>query len=409
MPAIKKKWIKANQEMKDTENADNNDEAAGDEDRELAGGDTPAKGKSSSSSKPKKRHIDPSQGGMLRGLDGEVLLEKRKRFVPPAEAKLGEWLDSNLEKRNDVKLSLVQLYKYYTELCQGDGSGIVDIPAFNRMIKNKFGKTVGIKESSVYKTIVKERNLNEKKKPGGGLKLKEIAHEAINHFGNPWNGVRFFALKQYVGTKYPFLKIDQRPKILKRILEMGVGYGQIELVKGIGMAGFYRLPGATPPPPKVKDEVKEEGKSEEADGAGSDAQEPKGKDDAAKTDEKTEAGTKGEDADKQKGPKPKKLEKCNLMRIAHADPKKIEDTFPMAITFQSAPKTANIVKIRRYIQEQYKLTIGDSRWRKAVEGGAEEGHWEYITGSGISGKLHLLMDDFDPDCKLYRALSVSSN
>ena len=52
------------------------------------------------------------------------------------------------------------------------------------MIKNKFGKTFGIKESSVYKSVLKERNLN-KKKSGGGIKLKEIAHEAINHFGNP--------------------------------------------------------------------------------------------------------------------------------------------------------------------------------------------------------------------------------
>ena len=28
---------------------------------------------------------------MLRGLDGEVLQEKRKRFIPPSETKLMEW------------------------------------------------------------------------------------------------------------------------------------------------------------------------------------------------------------------------------------------------------------------------------------------------------------------------------
>ena len=52
------------------------------------------------------------------------------------------------------------------------------------MIKKKFGKTFGIKDSSVYKSVLKERNLNQRK-AGGGVKLKEIAHEAIKHFGNP--------------------------------------------------------------------------------------------------------------------------------------------------------------------------------------------------------------------------------
>lgn len=401
MPAIKKKWIKANQEVSEADSNDNNNGLAGDEDREQIdeASSVKVKGEGALPLKSKKRSIDPS---MLRGLDGEVLQEKRKRFIPPAEAKLSEWLDSNLEKRNDVTLSLVQLYKYYTELCQGQGSDILDIPAFNRMIKNKFGKTFGIKESSVYKSILKERNLNQKK-AGEGVKLKEIAHEAINHFGNPWNGVRFFSLKQYVGTKYPLLKIDQRPKILKRILEMGVGYGQIEVVKGIGMAGFYRLPGAEPPKPKVKHDkvaAQKESKTEDAeDSVESESAEQENKEGHSNEKEKeTETGAGDIDKkDKPKDHKPKKQEKCNLKRVPHGNPKKIEDTFPLAITFQSAPKTASLVKIRRYIQDHYNEIVGDGRWRKAVEGGAEKGYWEYLSGSGITGKLHLLMDDFDPD------------
>ncbi|RUS75838.1 hypothetical protein EGW08_016396 [Elysia chlorotica] len=400
MPAIKKKWIKANQEVIEADTNENNDNAAGEVGVDASSKASP-KG-NVSPVKPKKRNIDPL---MLRALDGEVLLEKRKRFTPPAEAKLSDWLDSNLEKRNDVTLSQVQLYKYYTELCQGEASDIMDMPAFNRMIKKKFGKTFGIKESSVYKSVLKERNLNQKK-PGSGIKLKEIAHEAIKHFGNPYSGVRFFSLKQFVATKYPSLKIDQRPKILKRILEMGVGYGQIDLVKGIGMAGFYRLPGAEPPKPKVKqdkDSSKEESTAEEPDSAGSaEAEEPSDKDDSAKDDKKLESAksdTKedSETPDKVKDPKPKKLEKCNLKQVPHGNPKKIEDTLPLAITFQSAPKTASIVKIRRYIQDNYQQIVPDSRMRKAVESGAEKGHWEYISGSGITGRLHLLMDDFDPD------------
>ena len=56
-----------------------------------------------------------------------------------------------------------------------------------------------------------------------------------------------------------------------------------------------------------------------------------------------------------------KLEKCNLKRVPHGNPKKLEDTFPLAITFQSAPKTASIVKIRRYIQDYYHQIVGDNR------------------------------------------------
>lgn len=47
---------------------------------------------------------------------------------------------------------------------------------------------------------------------------------------NQWSGVRFFTLKQYLATKYPALRLDQKPKTLKRALEMGVQYGQIDLV-----------------------------------------------------------------------------------------------------------------------------------------------------------------------------------
>ncbi|CAG5118266.1 unnamed protein product [Candidula unifasciata] len=395
MPAIKKKWIKASQDGVATTPDDDNDDVLGDDDKDRG---SVVENVSSVPSKPKKRPAQLSQQhNLLRGLDAEVLSEKRKRFTPPSELKLSEWLDNNLEKRTEETLYLPHLYKYYTELCQADGSDILDVPEFNRMVKEKFGKSFGVKETSVYKTLIKERKLNqEKKKTGSGIKLKEIVHEAINHFGNPWSGVRFFALKQYIGTKYPALQIDLRPKLLKRALEMGVQYGQIDLVKGIGMAGFYKLPGGEPPPKTKPKSKKEEGDEKSADDSETKAPESAEED---KPEDSTENGEKkdsSEETKKKKKHKHKKAEKISLSKLHHGNPEKMEDIFPLAITYQSAPKAASLPKIRKYIQEKYGETVPDTRWRKAVDSGAERGYWEHVSGSGITGSVHLLMDDFNP-------------
>lgn len=53
------------------------------------------------------------------------------------------------------------------------------------MVKEKFGKTFGLQENSLYKAVLKERKITDKKSGGSGIKMKEIVHEAINHFGNP--------------------------------------------------------------------------------------------------------------------------------------------------------------------------------------------------------------------------------
>uniref|UniRef100_A0A0B7B3P5 H15 domain-containing protein n=1 Tax=Arion vulgaris TaxID=1028688 RepID=A0A0B7B3P5_9EUPU len=395
MPAIKKKWIKASQDGGNTPE-DENDDILGDEDKEHGSSGEPA---SAIVPKAKKRPHQPSaQHNLLRGLDGEVLSEKRKRFIPPTELKLTEWLDNNLEARTEETLCLSHLYRYYTELCQGDGSEILDVPVFNRMVKEKFGKSFGVKETSVYKSLIKEKKINqEKKKTGSGIKLKEIVHEAINHFGNPWGGVRFFALKQYIGTKYPAIQIDQRPKLLKRTLEMGTQYGQIDLVKGIGMAGFYKLPGGEPPPKTKPKSKKEEGNEKSADDTNEAKVSEEEKED--KPEDSTENGEKKDEVDetkKKKKHKLKKIEKISFSKLHHGNPEKMEDIFPLAITYQSAPKSASVPKIRRYIEEKYRETVQDGRWRKAIESGAEKGYWEHFSGSGITGSLHLLMDDFNP-------------
>ncbi|CAL1539143.1 unnamed protein product [Lymnaea stagnalis] len=401
MPAIKKKWIKASQDGADAPE-DNDIEPVGDEDKDATGtGEstpTPVK-------KPQKRSAHSPQH-LLRGLDGEVLLEKRKRFIPPAELKLSEWYYDNLEQRTEETLHLPNLYKYYTELCQAESSDVLDLQQFSRTVKDKFGKSFGIKANSVYKALIKEKKLNKEKKKSG-IKMKEVVHEAINHFGNPWGGVRFFALKTYIGTKYPAIQIDLRPKILKRALEMGVQYGQIDLVKGIGMAGFYKLPGGEPPSPKKK-ENKEEGeeKEKEKDGESAegiesvDEKDPESKaadENGEKKEEGEEVKTKKLKQSKNKWSLVFLLKKVSYSSINHGDPQKIEDTFPLAITYQSAPKAVAATRIRRYIQEKYDEIVQDNRWRKAIESGVDKGYWEYASGSGISGKLHLLMDDFDPN------------
>lgn len=89
MPAIKKKWIKASQDGGATTLDDDNDDTLGDEDKDHGStGETV----SSATSKPKKRPAQSSlPHNLLRGLDAEVLIEKRKRFTPPSELKLSEW------------------------------------------------------------------------------------------------------------------------------------------------------------------------------------------------------------------------------------------------------------------------------------------------------------------------------
>ena len=54
------------------------------------------------------------------------------------------------------------------------------------MIKAKFGKSFGLKEGSVYKSLIKERKINaEKKVVPGGITMKNAIYEAVNAFNNP--------------------------------------------------------------------------------------------------------------------------------------------------------------------------------------------------------------------------------
>ena len=47
--------------------------------------------------------------------------------------------------------------------------------------------------------------------------------------------------------------------------------------------------------------------------------------------------------------------------MIHSDPAKIEDTFPLAITFGTEPKQCSFRKIANYISEYYPDTNVDAR------------------------------------------------
>lgn len=43
--------------------------------------------------------------------------------------------------------------------------------------------------------------------------------------------------------------------------------------------------------------------------------------------------------------------------LTHSEPQRIEDTFALAMTYNSEPKEASVAKIRKYIKDFYKEDI----------------------------------------------------
>ena len=43
--------------------------------------------------------------------------------------------------------------------------------------------------------------------------------------------------------------------------------------------------------------------------------------------------------------------------IVHSDPRKIEDTFPLAMTFMAEPKKAHFSTINKYLDKYYRLDV----------------------------------------------------
>jgi hypothetical protein len=92
----------------------------------------------------------------------------------------------------------------------------------------------------------------------------------------------------------------------------------------------------------------------------------------------------------------KPTEKWAKHASKHSDPEKVEDVFPLAITYQSDPKEASGGKIKSYISKYYFKEISNDRLKKALDKGVEDGLWELISGTAPTGRYHLLIETFNP-------------
>lgn len=384
--------------------------------------------------------------------ENDILFEKRKRTIPVVEQKCQDWIMDNFEKKEDVYVNINKMYEYYTESILENSGNVADISLFHRIIRDKLGKFYGVKEMSPLNGLVKELKPKEKKVQGEtlSLKLKDILNEVITGVGNPNKGVRFFNLKQLVGSKYPALQLETHPNKLLNALERGIRFGNIILVKGTGRCGFYRVPGESTaeedkPKPKIKKnkgEVEEDGKENENGEASESAkvieeniEKPKGKSrkKSGKTSEKSaddeemtpEGGdkeepkkrgrkrksgemeeSKGEEQNSEESQEGKKkrqkksgrpkrkfvLSKFSSEAEKHGNPSRIEDVFPMALTYMSDPKEASIRKISKYMEKYYPEVDTDATLKKALEKGESDDMWQAVGGQ----TYRLLLEEFNP-------------
>lgn len=76
----------------------------------------------------------------------------------------------------------------------------------------------------------------------------------------------------------------------------------------------------------------------------------------------------------------------------HGDPSRIEDIFPMALTYMSDPKEAPARKIISYINKYYPEVDTSDRLKTALDKGESQDMWQHIGGQGY----RLLLEEFNP-------------
>lgn len=388
--------------------------------------------------------------------ENDILFEKRKRTIPVVEQKCQDWIMDNFEKKEDVYVNINKMYEYYTDSILENSGNVADLSLFHRIIRDKFGKFYGVKEMSPLHGLIKELKPKEKKVQGEtlSLNLKDILNEVITGVGNPNKGVRFFILKQLVGSKYPALQLETHPNKLLNALERGIRFGNIILVKGTGKCGFYRVPGESTaeedkPKPKIKKnkgEVEDDGKENENGEASESAEVTEGenkpkagkkksgiksgkaneksaddveltaeggeKEEPKKRGRKRKSGeieeSKGEEQnteDTQEGKKvtkkQKKRDRSKHKFMAskfsseaekHGNPARIEDVFPMALTYMSDPKEASVRKISKYIEKYYPEVDTNETLKKALEKGESADMWQAVGAQSY----RLLLEEFNP-------------
>ncbi|CAG2231109.1 unnamed protein product [Mytilus edulis] len=362
--------------------------------------------------KNKKKDVKPKKKEKPPVLEAEVpvILEKRKRTVPPGEQQLTDWLTEHVESREGASVSYQTLFEYFTDFCAQQNIPVtVDPSQFNRDVKDKFGKEFGIKESSAYKGLIREIKAKPKStKPKAEsltMKMRDIVEEILKETGNPTNGVRFPNIKVATANKYPALQVDLQPHKLLQALERGVYYGRIELVKGTGKCGFYRIFGAEPREDikeKVeKEKEKEKQKKEEKlqkkkERKESEKENKEGDEEPVKPEEETpkKKGTKRkleEKGDDKKGDD----KKGDVKKEEEPQRKRRKTTY---FKKRNEPKEASFGKIKKYLVENYPSVNAETRLKPAIEKGIEKGIWEQSSGNSVGqGSYRLLLDDFDPE------------
>lgn len=368
----------------------------------------------------KNGEADASDEKPQHFLEVEILSEKRKRTLPLPELKLIEWLDSNFEKKTDVYLPILTLYEFYSEVCQMQGVRVVDVPIFNKFVKSKFGKFFGYQENSPYRVLLKERKKKEKKAQVQGetlqIKLRDIITEVINEAGNPRKGLRFNVISKAIVQKYPAQRVDLHQKKLKHALEKGASYGHFEQVRGVGMCGYYRVTGEPMKLEKVEKDEKPKEEGNEDTTTNGEATEGGDGGDKCVSEKNVEAETKDgnstteekKDKDGEQPAKKKCKRKINKKKKKvedrwirseverHSDPTHVEDAFPLAITYQSDPKTASVTRIKSYITKHYHIDLTQEQLKRSLESGVGKGMWELSSGNNMNGSYHLLIDTFQP-------------
>ena len=88
---------------------------------------------------------------------------------------------------------------------------------------------------------------------------------------------------------------------------------------------------------------------------------------------------------------------CAVYRnyILHSDPQRIEETFPMAMTYMVEPKEASVSRIKKYILDYYKDDISMDRWLVLIEQGkasALKVLCVYVGGQGSGVKSALMLE-----------------
>lgn len=340
----------------------------------------------------------------------ELMIGKRKRQLPPGEQHLKDWLGKHFEEKEELRVNISDAYDAYLQSCTETGAFAVEQGFMMRVMKEIFSSGIAVKEDSSIKEDIRQKKAKKKsdqvKAPSLQLKMKDIIEETLKEMENPMKGVSFRIIKQHIAGNYPALRLDIRPKKLKSALERGVYAGAIELVRGIGMAGIYRLPGPGKETVEKKKSHKKKSESENKENADGNATENGEADD---TDEKGDGDAEakhehdGEKDEMDKDAKPKKSKNKKHKKkaakpkvVVYSDPHRLEDIFAMAMTFQMEPKEASLTKIRNYILRYYKDNLTIDSLMRCMDTGEGKGFWARVSGQGGSGSFRLDIDEFDP-------------